>query len=173
MSVVAARVQEGIITMAADSIVVRSWGTQEKKPVKIFQTNNVLVGACGYAREIVFFKMYCEITNPRSTRIDDVLGFFIEYQEWAKNKIDDSSFKFENSYLIGFQGKLFSFNNYHVEEIEAFDAIGAGEDYALAALYLGHDPETAVRVACELCIYCEPPIIVLTQGGSQVDQGRI
>lgn len=38
-------------------------------------------------------------------------------------------------------------------------AVGAGEDFANAALHLGHTPKEAVKVACDLCCYvCEPII---------------
>jgi hypothetical protein len=44
-----------------------------------------------------------------------------------------------------------------VHEVFDFISIGAGEDFANAALYLGHTPKEAVKVACELsCYVCEP-----------------
>jgi len=46
-----------------------------------------------------------------------------------------------------------------VQRVEKFEAIGAGSDFALAALFLGKDSREAVEVACQLSIYCEEPII--------------
>jgi len=46
-----------------------------------------------------------------------------------------------------------------INEIKDFAAIGAGEDFANAALYLGHSPEEAVKVACELCCFVSEPIV--------------
>jgi hypothetical protein len=46
-----------------------------------------------------------------------------------------------------------------INEIKDFAAVGAGEDFANAALYLGHSPEEAVKVACELCCFVSEPII--------------
>lgn len=37
---------------------------------------------------------------------------------------------------------------------EGYFAMGAGRDYALAALHLGYDARRAVEVACALDIYC-------------------
>ncbi len=37
---------------------------------------------------------------------------------------------------------------------DPFDAIGAGRDYALAAMYLGHNARRAVEVACALDNTC-------------------
>lgn len=41
--------------------------------------------------------------------------------------------------------------------IDDFYTIGAGEDYASGALYMGASPKEAVKAACELCaMVCEP-----------------
>ena len=46
-----------------------------------------------------------------------------------------------------------------VHEISDYIAIGAGEQFANAALYLGHTPKEAVKVACDLSCYVSEPII--------------
>ncbi len=41
------------------------------------------------------------------------------------------------------------------EQIEdKFGAMGAGRDYALAAMYLGHSAHRAVEIACALDVFC-------------------
>lgn len=45
---------------------------------------------------------------------------------------------------------------------QRFYAIGSGRDYALAAMYLGHDARRAVEVACALDIHCGNGIDTLT-----------
>ena len=47
---------------------------------------------------------------------------------------------------------------------DAFDAMGAGRDYALAAMYLGSSAEEAVRVACALDVTCGKGVDVLFPG---------
>lgn len=42
-----------------------------------------------------------------------------------------------------------------------FHAIGSGRDFALAAMHLGHGPEDAVKVACDLDTYSGNGIDVL------------
>lgn len=43
--------------------------------------------------------------------------------------------------------------------IDDYYAIGAGQDYANGALYMGATPKEAVKAACELCaMVCEPII---------------
>ncbi len=45
---------------------------------------------------------------------------------------------------------------------DKFNALGAGRDYALAAMYLGFDASRAVEVACALDVNCGNGIDVLT-----------
>jgi hypothetical protein len=63
----------------------------------------------------------------------------------------------ENVYLLIYDGHLFEIDRMFVHEVSDYIAIGAGEDFANAALYLGHTPQEAVKVACDLsCYVCEP-----------------
>lgn len=49
-----------------------------------------------------------------------------------------------------------------IQVIEPFCAMGSGRDYALAAMYLGHDARKAVAVACEFDTGCGNGMDVLT-----------
>ena len=55
---------------------------------------------------------------------------------------------------------MFSVNDMFVREIKDYFAMGAGEDFATAALYLGHSPEEAVKTACEISCFVAEPIVV-------------
>jgi len=48
-----------------------------------------------------------------------------------------------------------------VQKINEFSAIGAGEHFALTAMYLDKTPEDAVKIANELCVWCSDPINVI------------
>lgn len=50
-------------------------------------------------------------------------------------------------------------NGLFVNKVKNYDAIGAGMDFANAALYLGHNPKEAVEVACKLSCFVSEPII--------------
>jgi hypothetical protein len=39
-----------------------------------------------------------------------------------------------------------------------YESIGAGEDFALAAMAMGLNPSQAIEAACEHSIYCELPV---------------
>jgi ATP-dependent protease HslVU (ClpYQ) peptidase subunit len=73
--------------------------------------------------------------------------------------------KFEDAiFIVVHKGKAFFLGGYFVREINDYYAIGAGMDYALAALYLGASVEKAIKTACELSIFCEGPVNVIVSG---------
>jgi hypothetical protein len=84
-----------------------------------------------------------------------------EFSTWKKDKVGKSGL--DNSYLVGFDGKVFSIKGWFIQEVLKYEAIGAGMDFALAALYLDKSAHDAVRVACELSIFCEEPIQVINK----------
>ena len=63
-------------------------------------------------------------------------------------------------YLSGYYYWLRS--GWAIGRVADFEAIGAGMDFALAALYLGHSVTEAVETAIELSVYCENPVQVLS-----------
>ena len=68
-----------------------------------------------------------------------------------------------NAYLICYKGHLFEAEGLYVFEVKNYSAIGAGQDFATAALYLGHTPQEAVNVAAELSCFVAKPIITFIQ----------
>ena len=52
MSVVAAKVFEDKVVMAADSILVKGWSKRNSNFAKITGINGMIVGGVGYAQEI-------------------------------------------------------------------------------------------------------------------------
>lgn len=162
MSVVAVKITgKGKYEMAADSILVRG-DTQSKGDrsysSKIMKVNGMVIGASGKAKETTLLFVFCATRKPTAATIPAVLTFLAEFAEWKKKAIDTGDI--ENWYLIGFAGKVFHVNGWYVEEVRTHEAIGAGMDYALAALHLGHNVKSAVEVACDLSIYCERPVVV-------------
>ena len=162
MSIVCCKVGDEKIKIASDSITVRGY-TQEKGKdnySKLCETNGMIIGSCGLCSENGMLQIFASTRKPSAPSEDALLNFFTEFAEWKKRKTD--KYVLENQYIIAFEGKAFMVSHFWVKEITSYEAIGAGEDYALAALYLNHDVDKAVEVACELSIYCEKPIQVLT-----------
>lgn len=158
MSVVAARVYKDKIVMAADSIVVRGWSKRtDHDIVKINEINGMIVGSTGYAQELSLMWQYMTTHKPAAATEKDVLAFVVEFSRWKRELIGNGSV--DNTYLMAYDGHLFQIQDMLVYEVSEWSAVGAGEDFANAVLYLGNSPRDAVKVACELSCFVAEPII--------------
>ena len=158
MSVVAVKVYEKEIIMAADSIIVRG---EDKMPVgrgKIFEVNGMLIGSSGFADEGIHMALFAENHTPLSMDDRELTKWMYEFMEWRNREFGVEK-RVENQYLFAYKGKAFYYNAGFVGEVTDSFAIGAGQYYAEAALYLGHSPAEAVRVACALSCFVAEPII--------------
>jgi ATP-dependent protease HslVU (ClpYQ) peptidase subunit len=158
MSVIAGKVYNDKIVIAADSIVVKGWSKRTGNFAKLLEINNMIIGGTGSAEELSLFFRFAQTHKPESATEKDILVFATEFANWKQTNYNNNSF-LKNTYLIAYDGHLFEIANMFINEIKDFAAIGAGEDFANAALYLGHSPEEAVKVACELCCFVSEPII--------------
>lgn len=158
MSVIASRVYKDKIVMAADSIVVRGWSKRtDHDIVKINEINGMIVGGTGCAQELSLMWQYMATHKPASASEKDVLSFIVEFSRWKRDLIGVGSV--DNTYLMAYDGHLFQVEEMLVYEVSEYSAIGAGEDFSNAALYLGHSPRDAVKVSCELSCFVAEPII--------------
>ena len=158
MSIVAVKVLENTIEIASDSITVRGW-TQSKSNnsfSKLVQVNGMTIGGTGGAEESALLYVYCSTRRPEQPTEGSIINFFSEFASWKNEKTNSSAVG--NDYIFIFDGHAFSVESFFVQEITDFCAVGAGMDFALAALHLGHDVVKAVEVACELSVYCELPV---------------
>jgi hypothetical protein len=83
-----------------------------------------------------------------------------EFQDWLKKKTDKTYI--ENSYILVFDKKVFKTEGFYVVEVTDYAAIGAGMDFSLTCLALGHSVKEAVEMACHFSIYCETPVNIIT-----------
>lgn len=157
LSVVAGRVYTDKIVMAADSILVNGWSKKNENFAKIVNINGMIVGAAGDAEEASIFWRYMQSHKPETASEKDVLEFMVEFGKW-KTEFTGSS-NINNSYLMAYQGHLYEMVGLFVHEISNYEAVGAGQDFANAALYLGHTPREAVKVACDLCCFVSEPVV--------------
>ena len=158
MSVIAGKVYNDKIVVAADSIVVKGWSKRTGNFAKLLEINDMIIGGTGSAEELSLFFRFAQTHKPESATEKDVLAFATEFANWKQTNYNNNSF-LKNMYLIAYDGHLFEIANMFINEVKDFAAIGAGEDFANAALYLDHSPEDAVKVACELCCYVSEPIV--------------
>ena len=165
MSVVACKILPNGYEIASDSISIRAW-TQSKarentKFSKLFEVNDIVIGSVGYAEESSLLQIFCSTRKPSDASESAILEFMSEFSSWKKGKAEKSGL--DNAYLVGFGGKVFSINGWFIQEVLKYEAIGAGMNFALAALYLDNSAKDAVKVACELSIFCEEPIQVISK----------
>ena len=161
MSVVAVKIYDNSIVMSADSIIIH--GETDKTPVgrgKIFEVNGMLIGTSGYAHEGIHMALFAENHTPLSMDEREITKWMHEFVMWRTKEFGiDPKNDYLNSYLIAYKGKVFYCNAGYDGEVTDYFAIGAGEKYANAALYLGHSPAEAVKVACALSCYVDEPIV--------------
>ena len=158
MSVVAVKIYDKEIIMSADSIIVHG---DDKTPVgrgKIFEVNGMLIGTSGYASEGIHMALFAENHTPLSMDEREITKWMYEFAEWKAKEFGTDK-KVENQYIIAYKGKVFYCSGVYIGEVKDYFAIGAGQNYATADLYLGHSPAEAVKVACALSCYVDEPIV--------------
>ncbi|MBT7191533.1 MAG: hypothetical protein HN916_15240 [Anaerolineae bacterium] len=161
MSIVACKITKEGYEIAADSISVRG-STQTKNNTsrsKLVEVNNMVIGSVGLAEESSLLQIFAKTHQPAAATEEGILEFWSEFSEWKKKRTDRSNI--ENSYFIGIDGIVFYINHWLIASVTSYQAIGAGMDFALAVLHLGHNAEAAVETAIELSIYCESPVQVV------------
>jgi len=162
MSVVAVRKEGSKITIGADSIRVSGWFTQEKdKLAKLFViSKEMVVGAAGNCSTAALFREFVENHLPKT---NTEYGWTMLMRDFANHLSDmKSGPKFEDTnFIVVYKHKIFFLGGYFIREVRDYYAIGAGMDYALAALYLGSSVREAVQAACHLSIFCEEPVNVI------------
>jgi ATP-dependent protease HslVU (ClpYQ) peptidase subunit len=158
MSVVAVKVYDDRIEMSADSIIVCG-GRKELFygcHTKINHINDMIIGAAGTCEELGLMWMYAKNHRPVSATERDVLDFIMEFADWKRARTGNSTI--DCNYLLAYDGKAFHIQNYMILEVDKYSSVGAGADYALAALYLDKTAPEAVKVACDLSCYVSEPI---------------
>lgn len=160
MSVVAVKIEKDKITIGADSILVSGYTQEKDKLAKLFANEWMIVGDVGNAQEGALFQVFSKTRKPRESSVDAIMEYMFEFFQWNKEKTD--SVTIDNSYIIIFQEKVFLVEGFFVKEVKDYAAIGAGMDFALAALYLGSSVNDAIKTACHLSVLCEEPINIIT-----------
>lgn len=168
MSVVAVRVYKDKIIIGADSFVGFSRDTQLKdKDVKLFKQNGMIIGGVGYARDVSLLKLFSRDRKPARSDEDSIIDFITEFIEWAKKRIKD--YELETEFTIIYNNKAWFLSpGLYLKRIKDYRAMGAGQDIAQAILFLGKGVKDAIDIACELSIYCEKPINMITVNKSSL-----
>lgn len=158
MSVVCAKVYEDRIEFASDSILVNGWTKNTQGDFsKMVTINNMIIGSTGTAVESSLMWHFAKTHRPESPTERDVLTFVAEFSKWKRENYGQP--EIGNTYLLAYEGKLFLIEKMFVYEVTKFQAVGAGEDFALAVMHMGNSARDAVQVACDLSCFVAEPII--------------
>lgn len=117
----------------------------------------MIIGSVGTAYESSLMWQYMRTHKPDEGTERAVLEFIVEFVRWKRELTGDATV--ENDYLLAYKNRLFEISGLFVHEIYDYVAIGAGRDFATAALFLGHSPEESVKAACELSCMVSEPIV--------------
>lgn len=159
MSVVATRVYNDRIEIAADSQITHGMTQITGNDVKLFATElGLTVGGVGTMQEVSLFKIFLRTRVPSSATEDGILDLMHDFHVWLNDHAEAVDPEDASYYHIIYDGKAFSVQRYSVAQITTFDAIGTGMDYALTAMELDRSPLDAVKIACKLNIFCSEPV---------------
>ncbi|MGH3770063.1 MAG: hypothetical protein ACRDRW_01450 [Pseudonocardiaceae bacterium] len=159
MTVIAGKVEKDKIVMGSDG--QRTWGWHAKEVLqdgKLIVLPDIIVGGAGYGSHSNHMTVYLASHKPQSSEKRDILQFFVEFNQWCAKMIKD--FESHNCWLIAYDGRLISVTYDLSVSYHDFWAVGSGWEYARTALHLGKTVEEAIAVACELTVFCAPPISI-------------
>lgn len=158
MSVIAVKLEDNNISVAADSILIK--GDMKKTNFqKIQKINDMIVGGCGSAEELSLFFLFVQEHVLTDVSVKGVTDYMFEFSCFKETYTDKK--ELENEYIICYDKRVFEASGLFVQEIFEFTALGEGEPFALAALKLGHTVKEAVQVACAFCTNVSEPIVQL------------
>lgn len=159
MSVIAARVTDLQILIAADSILTKN-DLKQSGFKKLIKTNNIVIGGCGCAAELCLMFEFVEQHSPKNSNMSSIIEFLKEFSDYKETVTGNKDLECE--YILVVDSKLFVIDGFFVQHVKDYAAIGAGEAYALAALHLGYNPSEAVKCACDLCCETSEPIYTVS-----------
>jgi ATP-dependent protease HslVU (ClpYQ) peptidase subunit len=160
MTVIAAKIEGQAIRFAGDRQVTSGFRKHTGKEMelgKLCHINGMTIGSAGLKSESQWLFLFARNHAPTDATESAVAEFFLEFADWMKKK--DDAFQPQNEYLIAYRDKLFRvYDSMSVFAVPQHAAIGSGQDFAVAAMHLGHDATQAAAVAAQLDIYCSGDI---------------
>ncbi len=117
----------------------------------------MIMGTAGSCSIGALLREYLENHQPKTNTEHGWVALIADFAKYASG-IDSNLKAADNEFLVIWRGRSFFIHNFYVLEVKDFYAIGAGRDFAFAALYLKNDVKKAIEIACELSTFCEKPI---------------
>jgi ATP-dependent protease HslVU (ClpYQ) peptidase subunit len=171
MTCVVGMIKNDRVYIGADSAAATSgWTVRASALQKVFRHGSFLIGYTTSFRMGQILQY--EVDYPEAEVYDEtymVTRFVPAVREKLKNlgytKIDNNQEE-GGDFLVGVAGQLFLVSSdFQVNHfLDGMAAVGCGAEYALGALlvrrsFVGHDPETSIRVALETAAYFSGGVI--------------
>lgn len=167
MSVIACRIHDGKVYIAADSMGAQSEIRVDRslKIRKLHKINgSIIVGWAGTYEEGNMF-VYClqdsDVIHQEEKPLSEFMSNFYKMRDQKFPYPKERETASDCQYILIVAGKPFYISQGMVTEIrgEQFFSIGCGCDIAMAAMDMGALPKEAVSIACKYSAFCAPPII--------------
>lgn len=133
---------EGKVFMGADSAGVGGWDIANRKDVKLFKNEGLVIGCTSSFRMIQLLQY--QLHPPKRHPDTDVMKYMVtDFIEAVRTCLRNGGFMKKEAeveqggcFLVGCAGRLFQVHgDFQVaERADGFDACGCGESYALGAL---------------------------------------
>lgn len=163
MSVCAVRKTDKFIELSCDTQLTcdTTISSEFLDSSKMFEKNGMIVAGAGPIREINMLKIFMEKNLIGEPTEENILMFMFDFQQFKQQMGLPPEIECQFILILG--NKVFSVIQGEVLEIPRFYAIGSGQDFAQATLYLGYTTEQSVKVACNLNVYCHEPVKTITK----------
>ena len=159
MSVIAARVYKQAIVIVSDSILLKDDLKRTTSFKKLQKINGNIIGGSGVVEEVYLMFDFVKADHwPEAASEAAVLRFVRQFSSYKEEVTGTNTI--DGCYLLVVNKHLYEVDGFFVQEVTDYTAIGSGESYAITALHLGHTPEEAVEVTCELCCSTGGPLIM-------------
>jgi len=164
MSVVAVKKYKDRIEIGADSQITKGQNISKDNKSKLYKVGeNFSFGGVGMCAMFNIFREFSLNHLPKENTEYGWFGFISEFKSYIATIPDCPRLSIsETSFIVVYNYKIFKIEDLLIREIKDFYAMGSGGDYSLAILYNGGTVEQAVKTACELNIYCEKPVNLIT-----------
>ena len=168
MTCIVGLIHKDKVYIGGDSLAGTYYLARKIAQPKVFRLGELLIGSTGSPR-IIQIVQYGLSLEAQPETVDDMAymvntvaeGIRKALKEHGASTVDNNREETENSFLIGFHGRLYEVeSNYQVLEYRlGFSAIGAGRDFALGALHTlanSTPPRQAVKSALRAAAHFSP-----------------
>jgi ATP-dependent protease HslVU (ClpYQ) peptidase subunit len=163
MSVVAVRILDDKICMAADSRVANGDAIRPGIEFeKIRKIGGVVIGTVGTCQEIQLLYSYL-IENKLPADDLKLVKYMAAFYKWrneinSKLEPENKEIFSEGEYLFVVNRTVYCVSNLFVGTVTSYHAMGSGECYAMGALATGASVVKAAEIACMFNSGCGMPV---------------